>query len=103
MGVHRVTSDVAKAYAARERVLGSGISVLGIAAENAATLDKGLAEKCGEIAAELIPHSPGYAGKLMLVTARLFWAIAGVEEKEAKVIPLEDLEREIESLKKALE
>jgi hypothetical protein len=103
MGVHRITSDAAKAYAAREKILGSGISTLGVAAENAATLDKGTAERCGDVAAELISHSPGYAGKLMLVTARLFWAIAGVDEKDTGVISLEDLEREIESLKKALE
>ena len=30
MGVHRITSEAAKAYAARERVLGSGISILGL-------------------------------------------------------------------------
>jgi hypothetical protein len=103
MGVHRVTSEAAKAYAARERVLGAGISTLGVAAEKAATLDKRLAEECGDVAAELIPHSPGYAGKLMLVTARLFWALAGVKEKETKLIPLEELEDKIETLKKALE
>lgn len=103
MGVHRVTSEAAKAYAARERVLGAGITTLGVASEKAATLDKKLAEECGDVAAELIPHSPGYAGKLMLVTARLFWALAGVEEKETKLIPLEELGDKIEALKKALE
>ncbi len=103
MGVHRVTTKAAKAYAARERILGAGISVLGDAGEKAATLDKKVAEECGNLAAELIPHAPGYAGKLMLVAARLFWALAGVEEKEAEVLSLEELEKKIESIKKALE
>ncbi len=103
MGVHRVTSEAAKAYAARERVLGAGITVLGLAAEKASKLDKATLEKCGDIAAKLLPYSPGYAGKLMLVSARLFWALAGAEEKEAKVVSLEDLEKEIEELKKAVE
>jgi hypothetical protein len=103
MGVHRVTSDAAKAYAKRERVLGSGISILGSAAEKAAELDKGTLEKCGSAAAELLPYAPGYAGKLMLVTARLFWTMAGVEEKETKVIPIEDLEKELQEIKQALE
>ncbi|NOZ77136.1 MAG: hypothetical protein GXO65_05585 [Euryarchaeota archaeon] len=99
MGVHRVTSEAAKAYASREKVLGSGISVLGDASEKASSLDKGTLEKCGDIAAELLPYAPGYAGKLMQVTARLFWALAGVGEKEAKVLSLEELEKEIEDLK----
>jgi hypothetical protein len=103
MGVHRVTSEAAKAYAARERILGSGISVLGVGAEKAAALNQKLAEECGDVAAELIPHAPGYAGKLMLVAARLFWALAGVEEKETKILSLEELEGKIEALKKELE
>jgi len=103
MGVHRITTDAAKAYAERERVLGSGISVLGSAAEKAAELDKEILEKCGNAAAELLPYSPGYAGKLMLVSARLFWALAGVEEKETKVIPLAELEKELQEIKQSLE
>ena len=103
MGVHRVTSEAAKAYAARERVLGAGISTLGLAAEKATELDKKTLEECGDLAAELIPHSPGYAGKLMLVAARLFWALAGVAEKEAELISLEELEKKVENLKKTLE
>lgn len=103
MGVHRVTSEAAKAYAARERVLGAGITVLGLAAEKAAKVDKATLEKCGDIAAQLLPYSPGYAGKLMLVTARLFWALAGVEEKKTTVVSLEELEAKIEEIKKAVE
>jgi hypothetical protein len=103
MGVHRVTTAAAKAYAARERILGSGISILGTAAEKASTLDKKTLERCGDLACELLPHAPGYAGKLMLVSARLFWALAGVEEKETGVLSIEELEKEIEEIKKAVE
>ncbi|MFQ6136212.1 MAG: hypothetical protein ACE5PM_03430 [Candidatus Hydrothermarchaeales archaeon] len=103
MGVHLVKSKAAKAYAARERVLGMGISILGTASERAASLDKELAEKCGDIAAELVPHSPGYAGKLMQVSARLFWALAKVEEKKAEFVSIEELGEEIEKIKEALE
>jgi len=102
MGVHRVTSEGAKAYAARERVLGSGISILGVAAEKAGELDKATLERCGDAAAELLAYAPGYAGKLMLVVARLFWALAGVGEKEVKLIPLEELERELAELREKL-
>ncbi len=103
MGVHRVTSEAAKAYAARERVLGAGISVLGMAAEKARELDSSVLERCGDLSAQLLSYAPGYAGKLMLVSARLFWALAGVEEREAKVVSLEELEKEIEELRKSLE
>ena len=74
MGVHRVTSEAAKAYAARERALGNGIVTLGLAAERISTVDKRTLEKCGDLAAELLPYSPGYVGKTMLIIARLFWA-----------------------------
>ncbi|MCD6387301.1 MAG: hypothetical protein J7L30_03170 [Methanophagales archaeon] len=100
MGVHRITSEAAKAYAARERVLGSGISILGYAAERVSELEKETLEKCGDAAGNLLPYAPGYAGKLMLITARLFWALAGVPEKEMKVVPLEELEKELEDLRK---
>lgn len=102
MGVHRITSEAARAYAARERILGGGITVLGLAAENASKLDKRTLERCGDLAGSLLPYSPGYVGKLMFITARLFWRLALVEEKETKVVPLEELEREIEELKKEI-
>ncbi len=102
MGVYRVTSPAAQAYVARERVLGSGITALGLASEKAALLDKKTLEKCGDIAAKLLPHAPGYAGRLMQASARLFWTLAKVKEKEIKVVPLEELEREIEELKRIL-
>jgi hypothetical protein len=103
MGVHRVTTAAAKAYAARERILGSGISILGTASEKASSLDKKTLEKCGDLAGKLLPHSPGYAGKLMLVSARLFWALAGVKEREMDILSIEELEKEIDELKKTLE
>jgi hypothetical protein len=99
LGVHRVTSEAARAYAARERVLGGGITILGLAAENASRLDRETLEKCGDLAGSLLPYSPGYVGKMMLIAARLFWRLASVGEKEAKVLPLEELEDMVEELK----
>ncbi|MBE8540257.1 hypothetical protein [Geoglobus acetivorans] len=102
MGVHRITSEAAKYYAMRERILGSGISLLGAASEKVQELDKDTLEKLGDVAAFLLPHSPGYAGKFTAVIARLFWALAGVEEKEFKFIELDDLEKMIEELKEKI-
>jgi len=102
VGVHRVTSEAAKAYAARERVLGNGISTLGIVAEKVTNVDKKTLEKCGDLAAEMLPYSPGYVGKTILIIARLFWAMASVPEKEAKVVPLEQLEMKIEEIRQAI-
>lgn len=99
MGVHRITSEAAKYYAQRERVLGSGISLLGMASEKVGELDKETLEKLGDISAYLLPHSPGYAGKLTAVIARLFWALAGVKEKEFEFKELEEIEKMIEELK----
>jgi hypothetical protein len=103
LGVHRITSEAAKYYATRERVLGSGITVLGVASEKAGELDKAKLEELGDLAAALLPHSPGYAGKLMAVVARLFWALAGLGEKEFKFVELDELESWVEKLKKEFE
>ncbi len=103
MGVHRITSEAAKVYAKREKVLGSGITLFGEASEKINELDKETLEKLGDLAAYLLTHAPGYAGKLMPVIARLFWALAGVGEKEFKFRDLEDLEKDIEELKKKLQ
>ncbi len=103
MGVHRITSEAAKYYAARERVIGNGISLLGAASEKIGELDKSVIEKLGDLASYLLPHSPGYAGKLMAVVARLFWAIAGVKEKEFEFKDIADIEKIIEELKKSVE
>ncbi len=102
MGVHRITSESAKYYATRERVIGSGISLLGLASERAAELSKEELEALGDLAANLLPHSPGYAGKLIPTVARLFWTLAGVGEKEFQFMELEELERVIEDLRKKI-
>ncbi len=100
MGVHRITSEAAKYYAKREKVLGAGITLLGSASEKVDTLTKEQLEKLGDLAAMLLPHAPGYAGKLMPIIARLFWKLAGVNEKEFKLVELDELERTIEELRK---
>ena len=102
MGVHRITSEAAKYYALREKVVGSGISLLGVASENLDKLSKEQLEKLGDLAAKLLPHSPGCAGKMMPIVARLFWKLAGVNEKEFELVELEKLEKEIEELKNEL-
>ncbi len=102
MGVHRITSEAAKYYAMRERVVGAGVTLLGEASININKLSKEQLEKLGDLAAKLLPHSPGYAGKMMPIVARLFWKLAGVEEKEFGFAELEDLEKEIEELRKEL-
>ncbi len=102
MGVHRITSEAAKYYALREKVVGSGISLLGLASENLDRLSKNQLEKLGDLAAKLLPHSPGYAGKMMPIVARLFWKLAGVNEKKFELVELKKLEKEIENLKNEL-
>ena len=103
MGVHRITSESAKYYATRERVVGAGITLLGLASEKAASLSKEDLEALGDLAADLLPHSPGYAGKLIPTVARLFWTLAGVGEKEFKFVELAELEKIIEELKGKIE
>lgn len=102
MGVHRVTSEAARAYAARERAIGNGVATLGSVAENVSRFDKKTLEKCGDLAAEMLPYTPGYVGKTMLIIARLLWALASSKEKETKVIPIEQLEKKIEEIRKDL-
>ena len=102
MGVHRITSEAAKYYAQREKVVGTGITLLGEASMNLDKLDKDQLEKLGDLAAKLLPHSQGYAGKMMPIVARLFWRLAGVNEKEFGFAELEEIEKEIEELKKEL-
>lgn len=102
MGVHRITSEAARYYAKREKVLGNAISLLGSASEKLDKLTKEHFEKLGDLASMLLPHSPGYAGKLMPIIARLFWKLAGVGEKEFKYVELDELEKYIEELKKEI-
>jgi hypothetical protein len=102
MGSRVVVSDAAKYYAAREKVLGAGITLLKHASEKIDSLSKEDIEAIGDIAAALLPHAPGYAGKLVTVVARLFWALAGINAKEMKYVELEDLEKQIEEMKKKI-
>ncbi len=102
MGVHRITSEAARYYATREKVLGAGITLLGYASEKTSSLSKEDLEAVGDIAAALLPHAPGYAGKLIAVVARLFWALAGVEGKEFKFVELDELEKQIEEMRKKI-
>ena len=102
MGVHRVTSEAARAYASRERVIGNGITTLGFAAESVSKLDKKILEKCGDLAAEMLPYSPGYVGKTMLIIARLLWALSSTPEKATKVVSIGELEKKIDEIRKAL-
>jgi hypothetical protein len=102
MGVHRITSESAKYYAMRERIVGAGIALLGAASEKASELSKEELEALGDLAADLLPHSPGYAGKLIPTVARLFWTLAGVGEKEFKFVELAELEKIIEELKEKI-
>ncbi len=102
MGVHRVTSEAARAYVRREKVLGSAISILGRASTELEGMDKETLEKCGDLASDLLVHAPGYAGKLMLVIARLFWSAAGVPEKEGRTPPLEEIEAQLKWLEEKL-
>ena len=97
-----MTSEAARAYVRREKVLGSAISILGKASTELGRLDKETMEKCGNLASDLLFHAPGYAGKLMLVIARLFWSAAGVEEKEGRTVPLEEIESQLDQLERAL-
>ncbi|MDF2956749.1 MAG: hypothetical protein OD814_000371 [Candidatus Alkanophagales archaeon MCA70_species_1] len=103
MGVHRITSPAARAYAAREKVIGKGITVLGEASEKVTSLSKKHLEELGDVAAELVPHSPGYAGKILQIVARLFWALAGVPEKEAEVVDVEALDEKLDKLHKIIQ
>ena len=58
MGVHRITSEAAKYYAARERVLGICISLLGLASEKVNELDKEVLEKLGVQCRNGYSHTP---------------------------------------------
>ncbi|RLI76703.1 hypothetical protein DRO97_00140 [Archaeoglobales archaeon] len=99
MGVHRITSEAAKYYAMRERIVGSTLSVLGVASEKLNELNKQQLERLGDLAAAMLAHTPGNAGKMMPIVARLFWKLAGVNEKEFKFVEVEEIEREIENFK----
>jgi len=102
MGVHRITSESARFYAMRERIVGSAISLLGEASLKIDELSKEECEKLGDLASKLLPYAPGYAGKTMPIIARLFWKLANVKEKDFPLVEMDKLEAEIEELKKKL-
>lgn len=102
MGVHRITSESARYYAMRERIIGSAISLIGEASLKIDELSKEQCEKIGDLASKLLPYAPGYAGKTMPIIARLFWKLANVKEKDFPLVEMEKIEKEIEDLKKEL-
>ncbi|MDI9611237.1 MAG: hypothetical protein QXQ38_01325 [Archaeoglobaceae archaeon] len=102
MGVHRITSESARYYAMRERIVGSAISIIGEASLRIDKLSREQCEKIGDLASKLLPYAPGYAGKTMPIIARLFWKLANVKEKDFPLIEMEKLEEEIEKLRKEL-
>lgn len=102
MGVHRITSEAARFYAMRERIVGSAISLIGEASLRLEELSKEHFEKIGDLASKLLPYAPGYAGKTMPIIARLFWKLANVKEKDFPLVEMDKLEKEIEELRKEL-
>jgi hypothetical protein len=97
MGVHRITSPAAKAYMQRERILGEGLSLLAAAAEKPTVSPQAL-EAAGDLAAQLVPHAPGYGGKALQIVATQFWRQAKVKEKAAEMLSFEDLEKKVNAL-----
>ncbi len=104
MGVDRnVRSQATEYYLKRDKVVHDGISLLGEASEKARKLDSETLAKVGDFAAEVIAYAPGYAGRLYLVAARLFWALGKADtdrEAKRKVVPLEELEKRLGELKR---
>ncbi len=99
MGVHRITSPAAKAYMARERILGDGMTVLAAAAEKSGLTPQVL-EAAGDLAAQLVPHAPGYGGKALQIVATQFWRQAKVKEKAAEMLSFEELEQKVGALRR---
>lgn len=106
MGVDRnVRSEATEYYMQQNRLVNDGISLLGEASEKASKLNKETLGKLGDFAAEVVAYAPGYAGRLCLVSARLFWTLAGAEasrEGKRKVVSLDNLEKRLKELKRAV-
>lgn len=99
MGVEAVSSDGAKAFVLRERILGGAITVLGEASQCVESLDRDTLSRCGDLAHDLLPFAPGYAGKLLVIISRLFSSAAGLEGGyNEKVRSLSQMQDEIEQL-----
>jgi len=72
-------SEAAKIFEERETILGRGMSVLGRASLNVKGMDRGALSVCGDLAHDLLPFAPGYAGELLLIVSRLFSSAAEME------------------------
>lgn len=106
MGVNRnVRSEATEYYLRSNRLVNEAISLLGDASEKASKLDGDTLTKLGDFAAETVAYAPGYAGRLYLVAARLFWTLGkSGSDREAKrgVVPLGELEKRLDELKRAV-
>jgi hypothetical protein len=83
----------------RERILGDGMTLLGIVAEKSG-LSPQVLEAAGDLAAQLVPHAPGYGGKALQIVASQFWRQAKVKEKAAEMLSFEELEKKVEALRR---
>jgi hypothetical protein len=83
----------------RERILGDGMTLLATVAEKSG-LSAQVLEAAGDLAAQLVPHAPGYGGKALQVVASQFWKQAKVKEKAAEMLSFEDLEKKVEALRR---
>jgi hypothetical protein len=83
----------------RERILGEGLSLLGAAADKPTASPQAL-EAAGDLAAQLVPHAPGYTGKALQIVATQFWRQAKVKEKAAEMLSFDDLEKKVNELRR---
>jgi hypothetical protein len=72
---------------------------LGAAAEKPTASPQAL-EAAGDLAAQLVPHAPGYTGKALQIVATQFWRQAKVKEKEAEMLSFDDLEKKVNELRR---
>jgi hypothetical protein len=100
MGVDSLHSDAAKAFVERERMLGRAITILGDASQHVKALDRDTLTACSDLAHDLLPLAPGYAGKLLLIVSRLFSSAADMEEEgfTQTVKTLSQVQTEIDQL-----
>ncbi len=102
MGVAKITSEAARYYSYREKILAEGISLLLNASERLKEYDEQTIERLGDIAYWLLPYAPGYAGKLLIVIYRTLWKLVNKDEKKLNVISLEELEKIINEMKQKI-
>lgn len=106
MGVNRnVRSPATEYYLKSNNLVNEGLLLLGEASEKISKLDKKTLTDLGDFAADVMAYAPGYAGRLYLVTARLFWFLGGdqtLRESKRKVASLDELEKRLKELKQAV-